>query len=251
MFTLIGFYEAQDGLAALHPVKAIQDSHINTNGDDVRIPRFAQNIIGYGVLSAADTALTSARLISPALRRVANIEIGTLINALVWGDQPETIIHPENPIPVLADEALNLQINSDAASALGEYGLVWLSDGQQSKVTGQMYSIGGSSAVTLSAGTWVNGSLSFSQTLPVGRYQIVGMRARGTNLVAARLNFVGGTMRPGVPAINALGDKDTGAFRYGNMGVFGEFDSITPPTIDCLGATDSAQDYIFDLIKVG
>jgi hypothetical protein len=34
------------------------------------------------------------------------------------------------------------------------------------------------------------------------------------------------------------------------MGVFGQFDNTTPPTVDFLGDTDAAQTGIFDLIKV-
>jgi hypothetical protein len=33
--------------------------------------------------------------------------------------------------------------------------------------------------------------------------------------------------------------------------MLGEFDSNQPPTIDCLGVTDSAQTILLDLIKVG
>jgi hypothetical protein len=77
------------------------------------------------------------------------------------------------------------------------------------------------------------------------------MRARGTNLVAARLVFPGGRWRPGVPAVNGIGDADFEPLRHGMSGVLGSFDSNQPPTLDALGVTDSAQTIFLDLIKVG
>src|SRR5207247_1836789 len=99
---------------------------------------------------------------------------------------------------------------------------------------GAIYTIRATAAVALAASTWVNGALTFSQALPYGTYQVVGMRARGANLAAARLVFVGQPFRPGVAGVNALGNVDPFHFRYGNMGVFGQFDSTVPPTVDCL-----------------
>jgi hypothetical protein len=77
------------------------------------------------------------------------------------------------------------------------------------------------------------------------------MRARGTNLVAARLVFPAQIPRPGVPAVNAIGDLDAMIFRYGAAGELGSFPHTNPPTVDCLGVTDTAQTFIFDLVKVG
>ena len=250
MFRLVGFYESQDGGGAIHNVAAIQDPSINTQGDDVRVPRDTPNIIGKACLSAATGALTSANLDSPSLRRVVSPDIEPLVNALVFGSPPESIMHPMNPTPVMGDESLNFQINSDHASAIGEYGLVWFSDGPQQPVSGQIYTVRATTAITLSAGTWVNGSLTFTQTLPVSEYEIVGMRARGTNLVAARLVFTDQSHRPGVPAVNAIGDRDLSVFRYGRLGSFGRFHSTTPPTVDALGVTDSAQTLLLDLVKL-
>lgn len=251
MFSLVAFYESQDGAAALHKVAAVQDQHVRAVGDHIYIPKDMRNIIGKAVLSAADAALTSARLNTPALKKIAYPQIEPLINAVVFGSPPEGILHPENPTPVEADEGLSVEINSDDSAGDAEYGLVWLSDGPQTPITGQqMYSIRATAAIELSAGVWVNGNITFDQELPVGEYEVVGMRVRGTNLVAARLVFQGYSNRPGVPAVNAIGDQDHNLTRYGRIGSFGRFHSLTPPTLDALGVTDSAQYLILDLVKV-
>jgi hypothetical protein len=251
MFSLIAYYEAQDGAAALHNVAAIQDQHVKASGDYVYIPKAMPNIIGKACLSNADAALTLARLNSPSLRRIAYPEIEPIVAAVTFGSPPEGILHPECPIPVDPDEGLAFEINSDeTADSSTEYGLVFLSDGPQAPVKGAIFPVRATAAITLSAGVWVNGNLTFSQSLPVGVYDIVGMRARGTNLVAARLVFNAYINRPGVVAVNAISDQDHFYTRYGHMGVFGRFDHTTPPTVDCLGVTDTSQIFIFDLMKI-
>ena len=101
----------------------------------------------------------------------------------------------------------------------------------------------------MSAGSWVNTALTFNSTLPSGTYQVVGMRAEGANLVAARLVFVGGQFRPGVAAASAANLALFNRFRNGQIGVFGAFDVNQPPTLDCLGVTDTSQEVVLDLIK--
>lgn len=252
MFTTIAYGESLDGGGVIHNIQAVQDQHVRTQGDFVYIPRTMPNIIGVAILSAATTSLISARLNSPGLRRIAYPDIEPLVQAVTFGSPPESIIHPESPTPLAADEGLGVEIVSDGAAAYREYGIIWLSDGQQEPISGQIYPVAAKSTITLSPYEWVNGNITFDQLLPVGTYEIVGMRARGTALVTARLVFSGESVghRPGVPAVNDISDMDQRLCRYGRLGSFGRFDSLTPPTIDCLGVSGSVQDYIFDLIKV-
>jgi len=247
---LSAYYESQDGGAAYHNVTAILDQIIFTSGDDIRVPEAIANVLGIAVLSGA-TTLTASRISSPTLRQVANPNIEPMVNALVFGSYPEFNHFPLNPIKISGNESVRCEINSDHASAVGEYGLILLGDGQQAAVNGDMFSVRFTAGITLAEGTWVNGALTFESTLPDGRYQVVGQRYVGTNLVAGRLVFPGQAFRPGAPAVNAAGDLDVPTFRFGRGGVFGEFDTNQPPTMDALGVTDTTQSGILDLIKVG
>ena len=92
---------------------------------------------------------------------------------------------------------------------------------------------------------------TFPVSLAAGKYQVVGMRANGTNLVAARLVFGNQGPRPGCPAVNDEVDQDYPLFRDGKLGVWGEFTNSNPPTLDALGVTDTAQEVFLDLIQVG
>lgn len=249
MHHLGAFYQSIDPGGAMTAINAVQDPALTTNGADLRVPTALPNLIGQAAL-ANDASVTQAQIQSPSLRAIANIDVEPVVAAAVFGSPPEQALHPGSPIPLVPNESLNFAFNSNPAAGVDHYGLVWLADGPQQPVAGPIYTVRATAAVTLAAGKWVNGNLTFGQTLPAGSYQVVGMRARGTNLVAARLVFVGAPFRPGVPAVNALGDLDTYWNRYGAMGVFGQFDSTTPPTVDCLGITDAAQTFEFDLIRV-
>lgn len=250
MHHLAAWYENIDPAGVLAPITAVQDETVFTSGDDIRVPAGLPFIIGEAALGN-DSSLAQAQIQSPSLRTMTNIDVEPAVAAAVFGNPQESIMHPLNPIPVREHEAVNFTVNSDPVSAVAHYGLVWFGDGPQQPVNGEIYTVRATGAAALSAGVWVNSNLTFGQTLPFGDYQIVGMRARGTNLVAARLSFVGGQYRPGVPAVNAIGDRDLTLFRYGRMGVYGQFNSNTPPTVDCLGITDTSQVFAFDLVKVG
>lgn len=98
------------------------------------------------------------------------------------------------------------------------------------------------------------GALTFSQTLPVGRYQIVGMNVVCASSVFARLVFPGGTsFRPGVVTNVSYGNLILGdPFRYGRLGSYGEFEFNVPPAVEIMGTAAGAQTatVILDVVKV-
>ncbi len=250
MFHTAAYYESIDGGGVLHNIAGVQDQSLTVNGDNVRVPQEISNLAGAAALTAA-TTLTAAQVQSPSLRTLANPDISPAVNAVKFGDLPPMYDIFDNPQPLTPAEDLELLINSDNASATAEYGLIWLSDANTAQVNGQIFTVRCTAGITLSAGTWVNGNLTFSQNLPAGQYNVVGMRAEGANLVCARLVFPGGAWRPGVPSVNAVGEKDHMRFRGGKAGLWGTFTEDNPPTIDALGVTDTSQTIFLDLIKVG
>jgi len=247
---LAAYYQLFNPDGVLVNVDAVQDTSVFTSGKDIRVPLPLPTIIGEVAMTGAAN-LIGSQVQSPSLRTIANIDVEPVVDSILFGDPPEAMMHPMNPIPVTGDEAVNFAINSDDGGNRSHYGFIWFADGAQATVNGEIYSITATANATLVHGVWVNSNLTFNQVLPVGNYQVVGMRARGTNLVAARLVFVGGTWRPGVPAVNSIADLDAKHFRYGRMGVLGEFHTNTPPTLDCIGATDTAQTITLDVIRVG
>jgi hypothetical protein len=248
MFHLAAFYESVDSGGALTKIAAVADQAIRTDGDDLVVPAGIPNLLAEAALSA-QTGPSYAQASSPSLRQLANQDIDPIVAGVVFGGNPAVQGHLMNPRMLKANESVNFLIAATGGSAAANYGLLWLGDGAITKVTGNMFSIRATGTAALSAGVWVNTSITFEETLPAGTYNVVGLRAVGAHLVAARLSLVGGAFRPGVPAVNAVGDREYPFGRYGSMGSFGVFDVNQPPTIDCLGVTDTTQVFMLDLVK--
>lgn len=247
---LAAFYKSVASSSALALLSAVTDQAIYTSGNDVRVPTGLANLIGEAA-STAQTGPGYAQVQSPTLRDLVNQDVEPISGSLVFTDGGQIQWHGDNPRALTAAESVNFGVYATDTSAAGNYGLIWLADGAVKPTGGKTFSMRATAAVTLSAGNWVNGSLTFNSTLPAGTYQIVGMRAEGTNLVAARLVFVGQGFRPGVPGETSSANNYFRAFRGGAQGVFGQFDVNQPPTVDCLGVTDTSQSFVFDMIKSG
>tara|TARA_S200002703_G_scaffold160053_1_gene176356 strand:+ start:648 stop:1400 length:753 start_codon:yes stop_codon:yes gene_type:complete len=250
MFHLGAYYESVDQGGVAADIAGVPDEAITVQGDALRVPKDLPNL-GLGAIVTAATTLTSAELQAPSLRQLANFSIEPLNAAATPANPPALADILNNPRPLVGGEDLTMNVNSDNTGAVAIYGLAAFTDGAVQQATGEMFSIRFTTAITLAAGTWVNGNVTFSQDLPFGQYAVVGLRVRSTNLVAARLAFVGGGFRPGVLGVNAIGDVDANYARYGRAGVWGTFESTSPPTLDGLGVTDTTQSGVLDLIKVG
>jgi hypothetical protein len=249
MFHLAAFEQSIDPAGALTAITAVREEMFFTNGADFRVPKEYPNIIG-AIAMANDASASRAQIQSPSLRMIANLDVEPIVIAAVLGNPPEQCFWPDNPVPLTPDEALNFAFLSDPAAAALHYGLVYLSDGPQVPITGQGFTVRCTATVQQVAGAWVNGNLTFAQSLPSGSYQVIGMRCRSTDAVAARLVFPSTVARPGVPVVNAIGDQDPYWTRFGRMGVFGEFPHTNPPTIDVLGGAAAAQTVMLDLVRV-
>jgi hypothetical protein len=249
MFHLAAWAQSIDPANALTAINAVREEMLFTSGVDLRVPENLAFIVGQAAL-LNDASAARAQVQSPSLRAFANLDVEPIVAAAVFGAPPESLLHPDSPIAVSPDESLNFAVLSDPAAAALHYGLVWLADRALERITGNIFTVRATSAIAQTTLTWVNGNLTFTQTLPAGRYRIVGMRARSTDAVGARLVFPEQVARPGVPVVNAIGDNDPWAFRYGNMGAFGEFPHTNPPTVDVLGGAAAAQTYLFDLLRV-
>lgn len=250
MFHLSAFGESIAPNSSLINAAAISDDTVFTSGDDLRVPADLPFLIGEAALVDA-SGHVEAQLQSPSLRRIANHNIAPVDNGLLWGDPLAQNMHPESPTPLQGDEAVNFLVDNTEAVAALHYCLVWFGDGPQNPVTGPIYTIRATGSLTAIADEWVNGSLTFGIDLPVGQYNIVGMRAEIAGGVAARLNFVGGAWRPGVPAVVNEDDNTSPIFRMGRLGVFGQFHTNTPPTIDVLAAAGAVTPVIYlDIMPV-
>jgi hypothetical protein len=255
MFHLAAFWENIDQAGVLQPLTAAAGEQVLfTTGDEIRVPDgLEQLILAAGIVGQTDTR---ALLVSPSLRDVFNVDISPL-NDGTDGDclpsVPQRVVDlRSSPIALEAGESLTAETNANQTDADDQSVLAWLSDGPIVPVTGvPIYALRATAAITAIAGSWTNGALTFLQTIPVGNYQVVGLRGEGVTLVGIRLVFRGGGWRPGVMGSVGRADEAWDGFRNGGMGVFGEFHSTVPPTVDVLcNDADTAQRVILDLVKV-
>jgi len=261
MFTLVGFYDddAHDGLT---PLLGLDDEHITVHDYDITVPAL-NNVVGVFVMG---DAIKQARLDSPSLRRLWNEDLTPILTAsrlptVTTVDEGGSSTHElhfgvplvdrrTNPLVLTPSEKMNLLVDN-GNTAENDVALVWLSDGPIAPVAGDIHTIRATVSKTLSAWQWTNARLDFDQNLPAGRYQVVGAKFVGDNLVAGRLVFVGGTWRPGGLGVKDESDPLPAMFRFGGMGVWGEFEFDQPPTVDLLAsAGDTSAVVYLDLIQV-
>ena len=246
-FTAVAWSESQDS-ATLVNMAALADQHVRIVGDDVVVPNFAANLAGYYFLGAN---FTQGQLSSPSLRRtfLIDVEPGDR-TANVPQTPPAFHNRTISPVPLDVSEALNALMAEDAAGVGRVTAVALLSDGPIAPDVRPSYTIRATNTSTLVAFAWSNGALTFTQTLPAGRYAVTGARYQGATATAFRLVFVGASHRPG--GLGAVSDlaSDVAGQRYGGWGVWGEFEHDAPPTVDFLATgADASQIVHLDLVQ--
>jgi len=245
-FTLVAFIESQ-AAGTLVNIAGVADPHVRVSGDDVWIPAALPMLAAYYASSAATP--TAYRIESPTLRTLTPIDVVNFDTAIEGVSDPALVYQGHSPKTIGGTEALNAKVTMSAVNYSSL--LAWLCDGPLAQVTGEIFTVKCTNTTTLTARAWTNGALTFAQTLPAGRYQVVGMRAKSAGLIAARLVFPGYAWRPGCIGCDAYNDVERPEFRHGRMGVWGEFDHDVPPTVDFLSnSADTSQEVWLDLIKI-
>ncbi|HEV8674032.1 MAG TPA: hypothetical protein VGX21_08300 [Methylomirabilota bacterium] len=253
MFTTVAFIESVDPAGTYNPLTAIPDQHVTVTGDDLRVPELNQIVaVAGGIETAVESFL---RLVAPSLRARSPFYVepyNTAAAAAVEPGSPHRVVDLRGtPLVLVPQENLNAETNSNPVAAQIQWAILWLANGPVEPVKGPIFSVAATGATALVASTWVNVPLTLVDDLPRGRYQLVGLRARSAGMVAARLVFVGGRWRPGVLGVDAQDDQEHEMFRYGGLGVFGEFEDVDLPSVDCLAVSaDAAEDFVLDLIQV-
>lgn len=263
-------YNHTDGAAdggtttTLDPVDAEADPHVHVEGDNIYMPPDTLELIGFwgftGSLTATETAVAAQmRLQAPSMAILKEIPLFQIPAAAGAGDEePDapTLLNwwMNNPMRLVAGEGLQMLVaESVAADDRQATGLVWLGDGNYVNPYGRspIFTVRFTAAVACTAYNWVNGAITLTQNLPVGRYAIVGMHVISASGIAARLVIPGQGARPGCIAYDSIEDIPNPVFRNANLGIWGTFHTHSPPTLDMLcRTTDTSQEGWLDLIKI-
>ncbi len=251
-FHLVAFGMSVLTSGVLQALTPVPDATVTENGTLLYVPAKYNQVVAV-VGQVTGNVIGQAQLHAPSLRELFFSDISPLI--IGQGNVGGAVVDLRFGTPMQLETNEGLEFFSDGGgdgtTARDAVGLVWFGDGPIQPAKGKHYKMRATSAIQAAPLTWTNGPIQFAQTLPVGTYQIVGLRATGGGLLAARLVFIGPSAitRPGVPGQGGITNPLINGFGTLDLGVLGSFNSITPPSMDVFGGSTNAQIYEFDLIK--
>lgn len=202
--------------------------------------------------SAMAATLDRCRIQTPTLRQITPPFIRPIIAAAIPADNDEPADYIDNPFRLPRLEEIALEATS--AVAMGsEQCLAFLgvTAGMQQAPVGNVYTMRGVSTTASVALTWTTLTTTWADTLPDGRYAVVGLYVRGATNAAARIIFEEQQWRPGCLTVAAIGSRSSSMFRKGRLGTWGLFNSWAFPQIQVLN-TAAVSDFnmYLDLVRV-
>jgi hypothetical protein len=244
---LLAFQGSVAQNAVLANVPLLTDTVFANQSGGYLPPFSCKALAGYG--RTPDASL--GRLDTPNLRIPVYPYMSELDLASDPPNLPPVNLWWDNGPPILQNDQTNFVVSRAGAGAADCTGLFWVGKETPGKARGDIRTIRATASITRVANQWVEGSLTLTDTLPSGRYAVVGAVFLGTNLLAGRFIFPDRVMRPGTIAQQALGEYGWDQFRWGNMGTWGEFESTAVPTIQIIGyGANTSQTVYIDVIKI-
>lgn len=203
---------------------------------------------------ALNDTITRARIVYPSYRDVGLPEIFPLLVSATLNANTNLSRWGNNAPRVKKTEEVGVQVSNGASTVDTAGVIVTINDGIAPIPSGRRFTVRGTSAQTLVANAYTLGGITLDQTLPFGRYGVIGLRVTCAGAVLARLVFTNNIYhRPGVPAWASIGVGDPEqTMRYGGRGLLGWFDQTSPPNLEILGFTAGAQTaaVILDLVEI-
>lgn len=210
------------------------------------LPQPARLLWWYG----QGATLDGARLNVASLRQVALPRLSPFMVGALPGNLPPIVTIGDMGVTLPANEEIQVD-TSDTGAGVRNWVALGLQFHPLPVESGPIYTIRATSVGPAVAVTWTAIPLTYETNLPVGRYQIVGMRAWSATMTAARILFNAGGYRPGVIGSASEAQNPGDHFRRGRMGAFGYFDSVFPPALEVFcTAADAVFRCYFDIIKV-
>lgn len=248
MFHTVGFF-VNTGATADTNVPPIQDSIITITNSHY-LPQRNGKIL-YAV--ALGTLLLRAKMITPSWRQFTTPFIRPIIGTALTANDPNVADYRNNPLGFKALEEIQIAVTNsgagptDTSAFLG----VEMSPSRPMPI-GDIYTMRATSTTTAVVNTWTQIVMTWADTLPAGRYALVGMNHWSASGQSARAIFEEQSWRPGCISSNTAIQRSHLMFDKGGLGVWGEFDGNRMPNIEvCCGAADTAHEVFIDLVRIG
>lgn len=196
--------------------------------------------------------MSRIRLQTPSLQAVAPYYLNPFVNGAAIPTNPNFDWELSTPIPLKFAEQIDVQSSNSAGAGETHTAVLFLGISPPRMPSGQKYRTRATGTTTLTAGGWTVVTPTFEATLPNGIYEVVGLVYIGATAVAARLIFPDLPWRPGVLGRVLVGSRDPYQLMENKLGSFGKFRTFALPQVECFAiAADTAQEFYFDLVRVG
>lgn len=241
-------YEEAIGTTANTDLDAVADDIIVRQNDHF-FPSVDLQLLWATAMSAN---MNRSRIVSPTLRQVTNPQIRPIINAATPGDDEAVADYRSNPFRLPRLEEIAVESSSDICMGTEQaLALLGVTAGMQPAPAGNVFTLRGTSSTASVALTWTSVTTTWDDTLPEGRYAVVGLTAVGATEVAARLIFDEQMWRPGATAVAAIGNRIPALFQKGGLGMWGMFNSWAMPIVQVLNtAAVSTHTFFLDIVRV-
>ena len=211
-FDLVAWYESQ-ACAALTAVAAVSDPKVyNTKDDDIFVKKTAPFLAGSLCAAITQATLKYYEFQQPSLKVPYRFYKGGDLNDPLLAEAFNNLF--ASPLPLYPGEKLNAYVQN----ATDEIDMIvaWLASGparlSDLENVRPIHSITGYNDGALTAGSWTDVAITWDQSLPKGKYAVVGMQVASYLAAAvaygvARLVLLGCGWRPGVIVRAAEADK--------------------------------------------
>ena len=167
---------------------------------------------------ATCTDLQRARWRTPKFRQITTPYIRPFDDSGVFASDTEIADYTRNPLVFAALEEIELLMFQDNASTQEGYTVVGMTESSVPAPSGDIYTLRGTHSTTLAAANWTNTEMTWQDSLPAGRYSVVGMMYFGATAKAARLIMDQEFFRPGCCGWADPQHQTDQIFRYGRLG---------------------------------
>lgn len=250
MFHTAVFYGTTAGALTATDVAAVTDGWATVQNSHFIFQEDLQLIQAYG----HGITVTSVQLSAPHWRFVAQ---PTLVPPVQDWDGSEALITPllrPGNITVPRIDEIQALITTSATSTGGYMVPIWLGRKPMNLniPAGDVYPTAFTFNNVPATGVWTPYNITFTQSLPAGRYSVVGMDIVGTNIQLGRLRFQEYVMLPGVATRNGATGLQRDVYRYGRLGEWGQFENTAQPTIEIfsMGGATGTNTGVMDLVKI-
>jgi len=250
MHMLIAYSETVAAGDVDNDITAVSDPQLTQQNSHHLPNRDVLLLAAYGL----GANMTTVRLETPKLREMLNPNIRPLDRAANPPDEPNVAFFLGYELTLRGGEEVVVKASNNLGAATEQATiLLWIGDRPAPAGNAPVYTLRCTYSITGVANGWASGNLTFTQTLPSGMYDVVGMGVFGTNMVAGRLILPGYAHRPGVPGGANAGLNMRPNFRMGNFGLFGTFTNVALPQLEIFtsAAGASSGDCYLDLIYRG